>query len=440
MDSCRSCAGCLFRILAAILAVLFVATLLIVLVLLNADRMLLAPEIYQTALTDAHVYDQLPSLAAEQIYAQMHNTGSAGWAEGNPLQTAGKQSQDCAELSLGVTTYEDILSGARKPTPAETAAMQKCGVGDSGGGEGGPPEFFLALSESQWRSILAKLLPSEWLQSTTEKVLRDLFTVIGDPNAPVRVLIPMQEFKTRLTGPAGMDVLNEILSTLPPCPAGQIPSSSDPSALLQCRPPDDVLAQAQPQLQQALREAASGIPDEVDLLQPVRDSGMLSANAGGNLPAPPRRLLLYGRWIVRLSPLLCLGLLFLIALLAVRSWKGWLRWWGLPILSTGVAALLLAVGVWAGLSFSIPMARDNLPPNVAAGLFDMLVSIVQSVVRQFALALGLQSILLSVVGLGMLILSLFLPGRKPPAPAAPPPAAQPPERPGDETQSHGIFG
>jgi hypothetical protein len=439
MDSCRSCTGCLFRILAAILAVLFVATLLIVLVLLNADRMLLAPELYQTALTDARVYEQLPSLAAEQIYTQMHNTGSAGWAEGNPLQMAAKQSQDCAELSLGVTAYEDILSGTRKPTPAETAAMQKCGVGEAGG-EGGPPEFFLALSEPQWKSILTKLLPAEWLQSTTEKALRDLFTVIGDPDAPVRVLIPMQEFKTRLTGPAGMDVLNEILSTLPPCPAGQIPSSADPSTLLECRPSDDVLAQAQPQLQQALREAASGIPDEVDLLQPVRDAGVLSANAGGNLPAPPRRLLLYGRWIVRLSPLLCLGLLFLIALLAVRSWKGWLRWWGLPILSTGVAALLLAVGVWAGFSISVPMARESLPPNVAAGLFDMLVSIVQSVIRQFAMALGLQSILLSVVGLGMLILSLFLPGRKPPAPAAPPPAAQPPAPAGDETRSQGIFG
>jgi hypothetical protein len=434
MDSCRSCLGCLLHLLAAVVAALFVITVLVALILLNADRMLFAPELYQTALTDARVYDQLPSLAAEQIYTQMHNTGSGGWTEGNPLQTAAKQSQECTRLALGDAAYTQILSGARKPTQPEIASMQKCGVGQTGGGEGSAPAFFLALTQEQWRSILTQLLPAAWMQSTTESALRQIFDVVNDPNAPVRVLIPMQEFKTRLTGPAGMDVVNQILTSLPPCPAGQIPSSTDPSQLLQCRPDDALMAQAKPQIQQALQEAASGIPDSVDILQPFRDAGMLSANSTSNLPAPPRRLLLYGRWIVRLSPLLCLGLLFLIALLAIRSWKGWMRWWGSPILFAGLSTLLLAVGAWVGLSMLMPLARSNLPPNVAANLFDMLSSIVQSVVRQFALALGAQGALIGVIGLALLIVSLFLPGRRPPAPPAPQPPAT------VEDGSRGMFG
>lgn len=439
LDTCGSLIGCLFRLVAALLAILFVITVILVLLLLNADQMLFTPALYQNALSESHIYEQLPRLAAEQIYSQMHNMGSGGWAEGNPLQGADQQAQGCARADLGDTAYEEILSGYRKPTQKEIERMQGCGIGSSSSGEGGAPAFFTALTSDQWSSILTQLLPAQWLRTTTESVLRQAFDMISDPAAPVRVNILLQEFKTRLTGQAGVDVVKQILAALPPCPAGQIPTSDNPSQLLECRPSDEVMAQVEPQIREALQQAATGIPDEVDLLQPVREAGMLSANAT-NLPAPPRQLLLYGRWIVRLSPILCLGLLVLITLLAVRSWKGWLRWWGFPILSAGLGTVVTAAVAWGGLAMLISLARQDLPANFAPDLLETLGVILTAVVRQFALALGGQGAVIGFVGFIMLIISLFLRGSHPPA--LPPPAAAQvtPSAPGDDTASRGIFG
>jgi hypothetical protein len=317
--------------------------------------------------------------------------------------------------------------------------MQACGIGSSSGDASGAPAFFTALTTDQWSSILTKLLPAQWLQSTTENTLRQAFEVINDPAATVRINISLLEFKTRLTGQAGVDVVKQILAALPPCPAGQFPTSGDPSQLLECRPPNEVMAQVEPQIQDALQQAATGIPDEVDLLQPVREAGLLSANAT-NLPAPPRQLLLYGRWIVRLSPILCLGLLFLITLLAVRSWKGWLRWWGYPILSAGLGTVVFAAVAWGGLAMVVSLARQNLPANIAPDLFETLGVTLTAVVRQFALVLGGEGVFLGLIGLVMLFISLFFRGSRPPAPQTQPAAGVIPSAPADETASQGIFG
>ncbi|MGB7539550.1 MAG: hypothetical protein WBM17_13505 [Anaerolineales bacterium] len=432
------------RLLAVLLCLAFLVTIVIVLLLVNADSMLLSPAVYQSALVRERIYDRLPSLAAEQIYLSMHPAGEGvSWESGgNPLQYAGPEAQSCSMDALGEPAFRDILGGLRPPTPQEIAAMSECGVGPSSSGTGGAPEFFKVLSIDQWGSVLRTLLPADWLQGQVESVLNQAFKILDTPGAPLSITIDMRDFKKRLTGPAGTDAMMQIIQALPPCKADYIPDASNPSSLLECKPPDEMMAVIEPGITTALAEAAKTIADQVDLLEPVRASGALNLEQSG-LPVGPRQILQIGRWIVRLSPILCIGILILVTLLVVRSWRGFLRWWGIPILAAGVGVLLTAIVIWVGLDVVISLGRENLPANISPGVFDTGAGILVFIAHRYALVTGGEGIVLGFIGLGFVVVSFFIGRGKRPVPAAAPPAAPytpPPSVPDDTPRSSGIFG
>jgi hypothetical protein len=441
--------GALFNFLVKLVAVLlclgFLATIVVVLLLVNADSMLLSPAVYQNALARERIYDRLPSLAAEQIYTSMHPAGEGVTWEGggNPLQYAGPEAQSCSMDALGEQAFRDVLGGLRAPTPQETAALEACGVGVPAGGVEGPPEFFKVLTIDQWASILRTLLPADWLQAQVESALRQGFDILNTPAAPLSIRIDMRDFKKRLTGPAGTDALMQIIRALPPCDPGYLPDPSKPETFLECRPPDEMMPVIEPQIAPALAEASTEIPDQVDILEPLRSSGAFAFEQY-NLPVGPRQLLQIGRWIVRLSPILCLGILVVLTLLVVRSWRGFLRWWGVPILAAGAAVLLTAVAIWLGLDVLISLGRENLPATVSPGAYDTGAGVLVFIAHRYALVTGGEGIVLGIVGLGLVILSFFIGRSRKPAvpPAAPPPAPAAPLPPArdDEPRHSGIFG
>jgi hypothetical protein len=441
--------GALFNFLVHLLAVLlclaFLVTIVVVLLLVNADSMLLSPAVYQSALARERIYDRLPSLAAEQIHLSMHPAGEGVTWEGggNPLQYAGPEAQRCSMDALGEQAFRDILGGLRPPTAQETAAMEECGVGIPMGGVEGPPEFFKVLTIDQWGALLRTLLPADWLQSQVESALRQGFDILNTPAAPLSIRIDMREFKKRLTGPAGTDALMQIIRALPPCEPGYVPDPAQPETLLECKPSDELMPQVESQIAPALAEATMEIPDQVDILEPLRDSGAFAFEQY-NLPVGPRQLLQIGRWIVRLSPILCIGILILVTLLVVRSWRGFLRWWGIPILAAGACVLLTAIAIWLGMDVLVSVGRENLPAGVSPGLFDTGAGVLVFIAHRYALVTGGEGIVLGFVGLGLVAASFFLGRAKrralPPAgPPAPPQAHLPAAR-DDEPRKSGIFG
>ena len=91
------------------------------------------------------------------------------------------------------------------------------------------------------------------------------------------------------------------------------------------------------------------MPDEADLAQTFKSDGEdepenVSQSGSGDKPPNVRAFLKFTRPLMRLSPLLSIVLLLLVTLFGVRSFKGWLRWWGIPFLVVGI---LLGVGVLA---------------------------------------------------------------------------------------------
>jgi hypothetical protein len=432
----------LIRLLAVLLCLAFLVTIVVALLLFNADSMLFSSNVYANALERERIYERLPSLAAEQIYSSMHPAGEGvTWENGgNPLQYAGPEAQSCAIDALGEAAFRDILGGLRAPTQQEIQEMEACGVGATAGGAEGPPEFFKVLTIDQWASILRTLLPASWLQGQVESALNQAFTILNTPGAPLSITIDMRDFKRRLTGPAGTDAVMQIIRALPPCAPGYVPDTSNPESMLKCRPSEEALAQMQPNIATALADASGEIPEHLDILEPVRTSGALNVGSYG-LPVGPRQILQIGRWIARLSPILCVGILILMTLLVVRSWRGFLRWWGVPILAAGVCVLLTAIVMWVGLDVVISLGRENLPATVSPGVYDTAAGVLVFIAHRYALVTGGEGIVLGIVGLVLVILSFFV-GRKPPAPAAIPPPAPPmvPPAADDTPRQSGIFG
>ena len=127
---------------------------------------------------------------------------------------------------------------------------------------------------------------------------------------------------------------------------------------------------------------------------------------------------------IRFSPLLVLCLLLLIAVFGVRSLRGWLCWWGIPVfiaafitLSAGIASLIFFEPAWA--SYIIPLTAESTPvqiePDVSRALFNDLV-----------VQLVLEAGILTLLGLIALLISRRMP--PPPDPSLPPLA--PPGMPG----------
>jgi hypothetical protein len=212
--------------------------------------------------------------------------------------------------------------------------------------------------------------------------------------------------------------------------------------MLECKPSDDMLASIKPMITPALAEAAKAIPDQLDLLKKLRASGALNLEQYG-FPIGPRQILQIGRWIVRLSPILCVGILILVTLLVVRSWRGFLRWWGLPILAAGAGVLLTAIVMWVGLDVVISLGRENLPAYISPGIFDTGGGILVYIAHRYALVTGGEGIVLGFIGLGLVVLSFFVGRGKRPTPAAVPPApayTPPPSVADDTPRQSGIFG
>src|SRR4030042_6034264 len=91
------------RLAAVLLCMVFLVTIVVVLLLVNADSMLLSPGVYTNALKNERIYERLPSLAAEQIYSSMHPAGEGVTWEGggNPLQYAGPGAPSCSMEAPG---------------------------------------------------------------------------------------------------------------------------------------------------------------------------------------------------------------------------------------------------------------------------------------------------------------------------------------------------
>lgn len=257
--------------------------------------------------------------------------------------------------------------------------------------------FLRTLPPLELEAAITGILPPEDLKALSDDTLDSVFGYLNNQSDSVSVsLLPV---KSRLAGPAGVDLVNRILNAQPDCTLDQLLQMgmgffSGDIAL--CKPPAEMMGLITPMLTSQMQFMAAAIPDRVVLVS-ARDTTV-----------DPRIRLNGARLFMKWSPVLPIVFLVALTALAVRSLADWLKWWGYPFLVIGAvsatAALLGSPVLGIAIRAAIQSQAGFLPPVLTSALGET----VSAVSRQILSPVVLQGAVLGFVGFGMVVTSAFL--------------------------------
>jgi hypothetical protein len=343
------------KLVSVFFAILFVFSTSIVLLLFNVERTLLNARTYKNALGENGVYKQLPALAEGEI---------------DTMKTFLKNRAGIAKTNM---------------------------------------DFMNNLTTEDWQKLLNLVLPPEDAREMVESMLDQVFASInGQTDAAHLSLVVL---KAHLTGQAGMESIQYLLNTQPRCTEKQVlqihsENTGVKGQLVYCNPPHQDLDLLTSQWQATLDAAAAGIPDQVIIEPPFKVfiEGLLGKN-------PTARLNTL-RMITEFSPILPFFLLLLLTLFAVRSLKGWLLWWGIPLFisglivtAIGLATLPLLNSLWVNYIF------PQLSSAFSTGVTSLARNLIVSVGRILATQIYFVAVIIGLLGWVAIISSFFVDAR-----------------------------
>lgn len=270
-------------------------------------------------------------------------------------------------------------------------------------GNAGP--YLKGLTPGDWEASIASLLPPEELRALTNNVLDSTFDYLnGRTDSAVVSLLP---FKKYLTGDSGINAIRQILGAQPDCTTEQLVQIGmaliTGGEITLCNPPEEMMSLMTPLLESQLQFMTSAFPDDVILI-PGAQSGT---------PDDPRNPLNRARKIMLLTPLIPVFFLIGVTIFAVRGLTDWLKWWGVPFLVTGGIGLLAALLGSTTFGFIIQRVLLNqgfgfLPPILLGTLRET----VNEIARQILNPVGLEGLILFLLGLGMAVAGVYLAKRR----------------------------
>ena len=197
------------------------------------------------------------------------------------------------------------------------------------------PLSMRGLTTQNWENFIRSLLPPEALKEIGDQALTSIFAYLNDETDTAE--ISLAPLKQSMASEAGVQAVLELLKTQPECTLAQIGqitrSILTEQEISLCNPPEQLLGSMSPLIQTQLQISAAVIPDQITL---ARTDPALGID-------DPRERIKGLRLMLRLSPVLPLVFLFLMTILAVRSLRDWLAWWGIPFLGIGIIATLMAL-------------------------------------------------------------------------------------------------
>jgi hypothetical protein len=263
-----------------------------------------------------------------------------------------------------------------------------------------PRTYLNLLPADSWETIFRALIPPDVSRPLAGQAIQSIFEYLNGRSETAS--LSLVDFKTHLTGTAGTESLMVFLRSQPSCTIEQIAQitignlSSQSTTFIICNPSDELLNIFQPILQAQLQSIASTIPDSVDL------------TPNSNNTDNPLNGLRAVRALMRFSPIIPLGFLFLITILAVRELKNWLDWWGIPILFGGILGFLLSATIgplflWTYVLYITPHLPDFLPASVT----DAIRGLISSVLSGVTAPILIQSAMLVLIGIVMILINHF---------------------------------
>ena len=263
------------------------------------------------------------------------------------------------------------------------------------------PTFVKTLTVSNWEATISSVLPPQELKVITDEALDSIFDYVN--RRLDSVVISVIPLKHHLIGPAGVEVVKQILRAQPACTPEQLQAIAlgflTGGDILLCSPPEDVVALLTPVIESQIQVLSVAIPDQITLV-PEGLSGT---------PNDPRLRLNNLRLILLLSPLLPVTFLIAATIFAVRDLKGWLNWWGWPLMLTGMGSLLLA---WLGSPIVGLIVRGFIQIQGASFIPPILLSTLQetasSVTSEILFPVAIGGLILAVLGFTMAVAALFV--------------------------------
>jgi hypothetical protein len=364
------------RLFAIFLALLTIFATIAVLLLLSIDHTILKPRTSKQAFIKDKVYERIPAVTAR-------------------------------EFSLVKGLFAARCTETPQSCPVETTTLLN------------------GLSTKQWEALVIHLLPEDELQTMTESTLDEAISYFRGETDTVQ--LPLAPLKARLTGQSGEELSALFLSSQPACTAEQQVQIKDTELnsagvpLIICSVTSELQLQLSAELQRRLELISVELPETAIIIKPPSPS----------MPPGIRRLL--GEdWQAALqklskglpyAPLIPFGLLILLSLFAVRSLRGWMRWWSIPILIAGLITLILGVvlffmfdQIWMKYIF------HTLPPLFTSGFGQVTRDVSRTLTNDLAKRIMAQAGVLTLLALAILYASSFV---KPPPDPSLPPLAQP---------------
>lgn len=323
--------------LAGIFAILFVMTTALAFVLYNLEQSLFDAQLYLEAFEKENLYQRLPDLTA-----QMLNTAAQEADSNNPL-----------------------------------ALLRN-------------------LSEEEWESFMADLIPPAQLGILAEDVVRQIIVLInGESN---QVVLSLESLKTHMSSPQGINAIYGLLQAQPDCTIEQLTDMAlGQQNMALCNPPETFLfVDLQPMIESQIKAAVSFMPEQVTLISPDANRARELQDLKGI------------RTIMRLSPLVPIFCLLMITVLAVRSLDDWLNWWGYPLWLSGLFSIALIIlsgplTAWAFRAFVVPVFPETLPLDI----LEMFEGVVSRIAYEAVLPMAKIAGLLILIGLIMVGLAFI---------------------------------
>ncbi|MBT3188597.1 MAG: hypothetical protein HN736_07065 [Anaerolineae bacterium] len=390
----------LAKFIAVLSAILFVISLVAALFLYSLEKNAFDAETYKEALQDEGVYERLPAVIGDQLVSTM---GIDRCAE-NPvtcdLENRSPTLDICLEKALGSEAYQALSNNERSPSDAEKVRYIPCfneyGYPAIEKNDNPITPLIGNLTAKDWELLIIALIPPDDLENMSEETIDQLFAFLNGSTDSAS--ISFRSLKNRLVSEAGTDAVMRLIEAQPSCTASdllKLANLSAESAMVFCNPPEITKPLLRPFIEIKLKIASATIPEEKVFLQ--------KTNMGNDfIDAQSTRLLM------RLSPLLPIILLLLITMLVVRSLYSWLRWWGIPLLTTGIISLILSLMTAPILQvfFSMPFI-GGMSMDVSGSVTELIYDLLQTITHRLVENIAIYALILIVLGLVMTIGSIF---------------------------------
>jgi hypothetical protein len=264
------------------------------------------------------------------------------------------------------------------------------------------PEFyglFKMLELADWRQIRREALPDPLVKDWIAQMMVGFYSWQATMPNDAKVMLTLDYLPAWLAGPPGMKIVDVVYASLEPCNPKQEDQllidriASRPGEFIWCQTSQVNQAYQKTQLERALGKVGASLPAGVELV-PLGET----QSALGNLPAAAiwqavRIFRLVASW----GWLLPLGMLLLLAPLALIDARSLAVYWGAPILFGGGLGVVLSFFYVTWAEHLLGLA---LMTSLPGGVLDLVADAAGRVLKTIQLPLQIGSGIVFALGIG----------------------------------------